>query len=56
MKVGKGGKQPGAGRPPAAYPRSVIFKIRLTKAEHAQLIALGGSPWVRAQLIAEKQK
>ena len=47
----KGGACPGAGRKPATDPRSVIFKIRLTKAEHAQVMAMGGSKWVRARLF-----
>jgi hypothetical protein len=49
----KGGKQPGAGRPPAADPRSVIFKIRLTKAEHALVMDLGGSKWLKRLIDAE---
>jgi len=47
----KGGTRPGAGRQLATEPRSVIFKIRLTPKEHAQVMALGGSKFVRAQLI-----
>ena len=47
----KGGTKLGAGRKPALEPRSVIFKIRLTKAEHARVMAMGGSKWVRARLI-----
>ena len=47
----KGGKRPDAGRPPATDPRSATLKIRLTQAEHARVMALGGSKWVRAQLL-----
>jgi len=49
----KGGARPGSGRKPATDPRAVIFKIRLTKEEHAQVMALGGSKWARARFIAE---
>ena len=49
----KGGKRPGAGRPlgstkPEAKPRA----IRMTDAEHAMYVQLGGARWVR-RLINE---
>lgn len=42
-----GGKREGAGRRPAGTKN---VGIQLTPEEHAKLIALGGSAWVRAKL------
>lgn len=46
----KGGKQPGAGRPPAADPARHIVKARLTDAQYATWVDLGGSRWVKRML------
>ena len=50
----KGGKREGAGRPlgstkPEAKPRA----IRMTDAEHAMYVQLGGVRWVRRLINAE---
>ena len=41
----KGGKRPGAGRPPA--PPSVIMRLRLPLPLHAQVMERGGVVWVK---------
>lgn len=46
----KGGKRPGAGRPPAP-PRPKPYSLRLeTQEQRDKLIRLGGAPWVRDQI------
>lgn len=44
-----GGCRAGAGRKPDSEPR-IYVRIRLTKAQHEKLKALGGSKWVAVQL------
>ncbi len=46
----KGGKQPGAGRPPSADPARHIVKARLTDAQHAKWLELGGSRWLKRMI------
>ena len=48
-----GGIRKGAGRKPSPTPRSKTLNIRLTDAEHKQILALGGSSWVRSMLDME---
>jgi hypothetical protein len=48
-----GGIRKGAGRKPSPTPRSKTLNIRLTDAEHKQILALGGSAWVRTVLDME---
>lgn len=48
----KGGKQPGAGRPMSTDPARHIVKARLTDAQYARWVALGGSRWLK-RLITE---
>lgn len=44
----------GPGRPPEADTvRNKPFQLRLTAEEHAALLRLGGSAWVRARLAAQ---
>ena len=50
-----GGTRPGAGRKPSEAPKSKTLNIRLTEAEHKQLLALGGSKWVRDSLGLESR-
>lgn len=51
----KGGKQPGAGRPPAADPATKLATMKLTPTQHAKFLELGGSRWVK-RLIDEAMK
>lgn len=43
----KGGRQPGAGRPPAADPATKLATIKMTPTQHAKFLELGGSRWVK---------
>ena len=49
----KGGKQPGAGRPPASDPATKLATIKMTPSQHAKFIELGGSRWVKRLLNEE---
>ena len=49
----KGGKQPGAGRPPTDNPAIHIVKARLTDEQYAKWLELGGSRWAK-RLIDEE--
>jgi hypothetical protein len=49
----KGGKQPGAGRPPSDNPARHIVKARLTDEQYAKWLEMGGSRWVK-RLINEE--
>ena len=46
----KGGKQPGAVRPPADNPAKHIVKARLTDEQKAKWDELGGSRWAKRML------
>jgi hypothetical protein len=46
----KGGKQPGAGRPPTDNPARHIVKARLTDEQYAKWLELGGSRWLKRVL------
>ena len=48
----KGGKQPGAGRPPG--PPTVTVRIRLSPAQHAAYIDRGSELWLK-RLLDEAQ-
>lgn len=48
----KGGKQPGAGRPPAADPATKMATIKMTPSQHAKFLELGGSRWVKRLIDA----
>ena len=50
----KGGKQPGAGRPPADNPAKHIVKARLTDEQYAKWLELGGSRWLKRMLEEAK--
>ena len=45
--MSKGGKQPGAGRPPATDPAVKMATIKMTPRQHAKFMELGGSRWVK---------
>ena len=45
----KGGPRVGAGRPASTNPTKPI-SIRLTAAQHARYMALGGAKWLKALL------
>lgn len=49
----KGGKQPGAGRPPAADPATKMSTMKLTPSQHAKFLELGGSRWVKRLIDVE---
>ena len=46
----KGGKQPGAGRPPSDNPAKHIVKARLTDEQKAKWDELGGSRWLKRMI------
>jgi len=48
----KGGKQPGAGRPPATDPAIKMATMKLTPSQHAKFLELGGSRWVKRLIDA----
>lgn len=48
----KGGKQPGAGRPPSADPAKKMAHVKMTPRQHAKFLELGGSRWVKRLLDA----
>lgn len=50
----KGGKRPGAGRPPSANPATKLATIKFTTTQHARFLELGGSRWVKIMLDQEK--
>lgn len=50
----KGGKREGAGRPAAADKATKLATMKLTPAQHARFLELGGSRWVK-RLLAEAQ-
>jgi hypothetical protein len=54
MKNPHGGARPNSGRPRLQTEATVVHTLRLTPAHVAQLKALGGAAWVRAQLDALK--
>ena len=41
------------GRPRTKTPKSAVFQLRLTDAEHQKLKELGGAKWVRRKLAEE---
>jgi len=43
----KGGRQPGAGRPPASDPATKLATVKMTPTQHAKFMELGGSRWVK---------
>lgn len=45
--MSKGGRQPGAGRKPAADPAVKLATIKMTPTQHAKFLELGGSRWVK---------
>ena len=49
----KGGKQPGAGRPPG--PPSFILRIRLLLSDKPEVMKRGGAIWAK-RVIGEKLK
>lgn len=49
----KGGKQPGAGRPPSTDPARHSIKARLTSSQYAKWKEIGGSRWLKRMLAAE---
>jgi hypothetical protein len=51
----KGGKQPGAGRPPTEDPARHTVKTRLTDEQFIKWQELGGSKWVK-RMIEEQSK
>lgn len=48
----KGGKQPGAGRPPSSDPAVKLATIKMTHGQHAKFLELGGSRWVKRLIDA----
>jgi len=46
----KGGKQPGAGRPPSENPAKNIVKARLTNEKYAKWKEIGASRWLNRLL------
>lgn len=52
----KGGKQPGAGRPPASDPATKLAVVKMTPTQHAKFLELGGSRWVKRLLNEEMEK
>ena len=50
----KGGKQPGAGRPPTDNPARHIVKARLTDEQYAKWLELGGSRWLKRMVEEAK--
>lgn len=52
QKMPKGGKKPGAGRPPAADPAVKLATIKMTPTQHAKFLELGGSRWVKRLIDA----
>jgi len=51
--MSKGGKRPGAGRPPAADPATKMVQVKMTPRQHAKFLELGGSRWVKRLIDAE---
>lgn len=51
--MSKGGKRPGAGRPPAADPATKMAHIKMTPRQHAKFLELGGSRWIKRLIDAE---
>ena len=50
----KGGKQPGAGRPPSKNPARHIVKARLTDEQKAKWRELGASRWLKRMINEAK--
>ena len=50
----KGGKRPGAGRPPA--PPNVLLRLRLSPAQHAAYVERGAEHWLKRVLGEEVNK
>ena len=51
----KGGKQPGAGRPPSTDPARHNIKARLTDAHYLRWQELGGSRWLKRMIDDSKK-
>ena len=52
---GQGGPGRGQGRKPAVNPASKMATIKMTPAQHARFIALGGGRWVKGLIDADMQ-
>lgn len=50
--MSKGGKRPGAGRPPAADPATKMVQVKMTPRQHAKFLELGGSRWIKRLIDA----
>lgn len=48
----RGGRQPGAGRPPSADPATKLATMKLTPSQHAKFLELGGSRWAKRLIDA----
>lgn len=48
----KGGRQPGAGRPPAPDPAIKLVTVKMTVKQHAKFLELGGSRWIKRLIDA----
>ena len=49
----KGGKRPGAGRPPA--PPNLLVRLRLSPAQHAVYVERGSEHWLK-RVLGEASK
>ena len=50
----KGGKRPGAGRPPVERPKPVSVRLQ-TQAQRDKYIKLGGAKWLRETIDGAKE-